>query len=114
MQIYYNIGTFEIKTIPILEYLTLLNNMEDIDRRLVPAKNFGERLVKAMYHNNISKYRLAKDCGLSPSTISNWILGITEPDKIKVSLVSKYLDVNLEWLISGNGNMRGTMKECFP
>lgn len=113
MQIYYNIGIFEIKTILMLEYLTLLNNMEDIDRRLVPAKNFGERLVKAMYHNNISKYRLAKDCGLSPSTISNWILGITEPDKIKVSLVSKYLDVNLEWLISGNGNMRGTMKECF-
>lgn len=62
-----------------------------------------DRLIEAMASKDVSRYKLAKDCGLSPSTVTNWILGKTVPDRTKIELVSKYLEVNSEWMLDGKG-----------
>lgn len=65
--------------------------------------DFKNRLIEAMALKQVSRYKLSKDCGLSPTTVTNWIAGHTVPDKTKIEIVSKYLEVNTEWLITGNG-----------
>lgn len=37
--------------------------------------NFSETLKRLMEQNGISKYRLAKDLGVSQSSVANWING---------------------------------------
>ncbi|GAB6119210.1 XRE family transcriptional regulator [Dysgonomonas termitidis] len=68
-------------------------------------KDFKFRLNEAMEMRRISRYRLAKDCHLSATTITNWLTGKTVPDKTKIRAVSEYMDVNSNWLLAGEGNM---------
>lgn len=67
-------------------------------------EDFKDRLVQAMKSNVISRYKLAKECRISPSTVTNWITGVTAPDKSKIALVSHFLNVNEEWLLTGKGD----------
>ncbi|MBF0651091.1 helix-turn-helix transcriptional regulator [Dysgonomonas sp. GY75] len=68
-------------------------------------KDFKMRLMDAMELRRITRYRLAKDCNLSPTTITNWLTGKTLPDKTKIQAVSEYMDVDPVWLLTGEGNM---------
>lgn len=69
-------------------------------------KDFRHRLASVMMEDHITNYKLAKECGISASTVSNWLTGATIPDATKISVVCEYLGVNKEWLLSGTGNMR--------
>lgn len=76
--------------------LTFINTMKD----------FSTRLKSAMSEMHVSRYMLAKKCSISPSTVTNWITGKTVPDKTKVKVVSDFLEISEDWLMTGIGAMK--------
>jgi phage repressor protein C with HTH and peptisase S24 domain len=69
-------------------------------------KDFSTRLKSAMSEMHVSRYMLAKKCSISPSTVTNWITGKTVPDKSKVKIVSDFLEISEDWLMTGIGAMK--------
>jgi transcriptional regulator with XRE-family HTH domain len=66
---------------------------------------FSKRLEKAMKSKNLSSYRIAKEMGISPSTIANYLNGVTTPSSSKLNDLSLFLEVNRDWLEFGEGEM---------
>lgn len=58
-----------------------------------------------MESKGITAYRLAKDVGVSQSSIANYINNTTKPDTTKLDVICKYLGVSKEWLLTGEGEM---------
>lgn len=104
MQRYSNIGTKQANYSNIGIVLIILNTYMD---------DFKDRLVQAMQSKVISRYKLAKECGISPSTVTNWITGDTTPDRSKITLVSRFLEVNEEWLLTGAGQPQDYPEETL-
>lgn len=69
-------------------------------------KDFSTRLKSAMSEMHVSRYMLAKKCSISPSTVTNWITGKTVPDKTKIKVVSDFLEISEDWLMTGIGAMK--------
>lgn len=44
-------------------------------------------------------YKLAKGCGLSKQTVSNWCAGVSEPKAEQIVKICKYLDVHSDYLL---------------
>lgn len=64
---------------------------------------FPERLQSIIEERQISKYKIAKAIDISASTVSNYLKGKTKPDSTKLTVLSKLLGVNKEWLQTGEG-----------
>ena len=64
--------------------------------------NTGERLHKIMNDRGITAYKLAREIGISQSSIGNYINNKTKPDASKLDLICKYLEVSKNWLLSGS------------
>lgn len=61
---------------------------------------FCERLSSLMQeHNNMSKYRLAKELGVHQTTIKNWIDGITTPSASDINKIADYFAVPVDYLL---------------
>lgn len=60
---------------------------------------FPERLKNIMQKQGWTNYSLAKELGISKSTITNYLTGVTEPKFKKLSALSKALNVDANWLI---------------
>lgn len=58
-----------------------------------------------MEAKGITAYRLAKDVGISQSSIANYINNTTKPDTTKLDVICNYLGVSKEWLLTGEGEM---------
>lgn len=59
---------------------------------------FGQNLEKIMIEKGITKYRLAKEIGVHPTTVKNWIDGKTKPNfemVKKLAIVLKVMTVDL-------------------
>ena len=65
---------------------------------------FPERLQSIIEERQISKYKIAKAIDISASTVSNYLKGKTKPDSTKLTVLSKLLGVNKEWLQTGEGS----------
>lgn len=64
---------------------------------------FPERLQSIIEERQISKYKIAKAIDISASTVSNYLKGKTKPDSTKLTVLSRLLGVNKEWLQTGEG-----------
>lgn len=64
--------------------------------------NFQQKLEHLLISNQITKYRLAKDIGVSQSTIDNWIKGKSKPHFNYIKLISDYFEVTQECLLDDN------------
>ena len=62
-------------------------------------KAFTERLNKLLKENGISKYRLAKDLGVSKQTVSFWCDGINEPKISYLKKMAEYFCVSADYLL---------------
>ncbi len=61
---------------------------------------FCERLSSLMQeHNNMSKYRLAKELGVHQTTIKNWVDGITTPSTSDINKIADYFAVPVDYLL---------------
>lgn len=64
-----------------------------------------ERLSVLLEQLNWSNYRLAKEGEFSKSSVSNWIMGKTKPEKSKIEVIAMVTGANKEWLLTGEGPM---------
>lgn len=65
---------------------------------------FNKILKKLMTEKNISNYRLAKEIGVSNSTIANWLNGVSRPNDEKLQKLADYFDVSVDYLIGRTNN----------
>lgn len=66
-----------------------------------------DRFIEYLKHLGIGQGKFEKNTGIGNGTINNIKDGISSPKLAKISLT--YPDLNIEWLITGNGEM---LKEC--
>lgn len=65
-----------------------------------------QRLQEAIAESNLTMYQIAKNLGLSPSTISNYLSGsVKKPNRDKLSAVCRELGITLEWLLTGENKI---------
>lgn len=57
------------------------------------------KLQELMNQKGVTAYRLAKDLGVSPSTIKNWIDGKTKLNDLKGKAVADYFGVSVDYLL---------------
>jgi ribosome-binding protein aMBF1 (putative translation factor) len=69
--------------------------------------NLGERIHKLIKEKGISKYRLAKDLDVPPSTVRSWINYNINPREQNIKKLEKYFGVHPAWLRYG-------AQETFP
>lgn len=62
-------------------------------------KVFTERLNAELASQHITKYALAKQCGLSKQTVCNWCDGVSEPRATQLATVCKALNVSADYLL---------------
>jgi len=69
--------------------------------------SLGERIHKLIKEKGISKYRLAKDLDVPPSTVRSWINYNINPREPNIKKLEKYFGVHPAWLRYGT-------KESYP
>lgn len=62
---------------------------------------FSERLEKIINEKNISKYKIAKELGISQSTIANWTTGKANPTVEKLAELIQLIGVSADYLLTG-------------
>lgn len=75
----------------------------------------SERLEKIKQHFGLNDSKLAEIAGVTPTAIGNIINGVTDNPKISLlkNITSK-LNISLDWLVSGEGQMlKETKKESI-
>ena len=65
--------------------------------------NVQERLLRFLKYKNLSKLSFAKSIGRSPAYVTNIITSIGNSSKKRISEV--YPELNMDWLMTGDGNM---------
>lgn len=65
----------------------------------------NERIKQAFNKMNITAYKAAKDIGIGRSLIGKYMSGESEPSVSNIKLIADYLNISLEWLIRGKGEM---------
>lgn len=61
---------------------------------------FAENLNMLLNERSITKYRLAKDIGVSKQTVSNWCSGHSEPKVTELKKLADYFDISMD-ILSG-------------
>lgn len=79
--------------------------------------DFAERLRVALIGHEAA--RVAKEIGVARSSFYKWLAGRFEPSLAKLQVFSSITNVNLDWLITGRGEMRpgellGYLKPNYP
>lgn len=64
----------------------------------------GERLEYIIKKRGISNYKIAKDLGISQSTIKNWITGNSNPTLDKFIELLQLIEVSADYLLFGDEN----------
>jgi transcriptional regulator with XRE-family HTH domain len=59
----------------------------------------GNRIVQLLQERKISKYRLSKDTGIPPSSITDWTKHGRQPSADKLKIVADYLGVTVDYLL---------------
>ena len=60
--------------------------------------SLGRRLTKLIKEKGISKYKLAKDLGVPPSTVRSWINYNISPREPNLEKLANYFQVHPAWL----------------
>jgi transcriptional regulator with XRE-family HTH domain len=64
---------------------------------------FGNRLKKARKEKKLTQKQLAESIGINQKQYQHWERGRAEPSFDKVKRLSYVLEINVEWLLYGNG-----------
>lgn len=68
-------------------------------RRVFVTILFVNRLKELLSLYNLSQYGLAKQLGISPSTVCNWLNGKKEPSIESLWKIADFFDVSVDFLI---------------
>lgn len=61
------------------------------DLKLLKTRLRGSNLKKLVLEKGLSKYRIAKDCGITYRTLLNWQKEVVEPSDENAITVGRYL-----------------------
>jgi len=64
---------------------------------------FGQRLNYLITKTKVTRYEINKITNIAQSTLGNYIIDKYEPSKANVMAISKYFNVEYEWLKDGIG-----------
>jgi transcriptional regulator with XRE-family HTH domain len=64
-----------------------------------------ERLAELILELGIIKKDFAESIGVSTGNLSDWLSGKTEPSAKPLARIFETYNVNLNWLVAGNGPM---------
>ena len=73
---------------------------------MTELNTFAERLSYALMVKGHSQRDLGRYIGSADTVISAYCLGKREPSARKMAKIAIFLDVSLDWLISGKGNIQ--------
>ena len=65
---------------------------------------FAQILTNIMKEKKISAYKMSKDTGISDSLIGYWRKGERIPNAENLILISNYLEVTIDYLLTGKCN----------
>ncbi len=63
---------------------------------------FKDRLVKVIEEKGLSRYKIAKETKITEATLSNYCNGKVNPSPSIVMQLANYLEIDFNWLITGN------------
>lgn len=66
--------------------------------------NFAQILTTIMEQKKISAYKMSKETGISDSLIGYWKKGERVPNAENLIILSKYLNVSIDYLLTGSKN----------
>ena len=66
-------------------------DIASVDLRLLKSRLRGSNLKKLISEKGLSKYRVAKDCGITYRTLLNWQKEVVEPSDDNAIIVGRYL-----------------------
>lgn len=67
------------------------------------VKDVSKRIAQALLESGLKSAEVAKKMNVFPTAISRWKTGATEPTPSNLNALAKVLKVDVNWLISGNG-----------
>jgi len=67
------------------------------------SQSFSDRLVKSLNLSGVNQVQLAKKLGKTKQAVSLWIQGKSVPSMSIIEQISKTLNVDFIWLLSGGG-----------
>lgn len=65
--------------------------------------SFSNRLAEAMHASELSERRLARQAGLSRSTVRAWVSGASSPRLEGLYELAAVLETDVPWLLFGDG-----------
>lgn len=68
-------------------------DISNADIEILKNRLIGENLIELLKKNNLSKWRVAKDCDLTYRTILNWTQEKTKPTNENAITVGKYFNL---------------------
>ena len=69
---------------------------------LKAVSDFPEKLRQAMHEKRCSSADIARATGISPSVLSRYLSGANKPSSDNIIVISQYLNVSPEWLLSSS------------
>lgn len=88
--------------------------MSTVDKRFLNTANIyklrrviGARIKEARQFRGKTQKWLADEVGIKQSSVSAWEVCKTDPSTDNLSTIARVLQVNFEWLATGNGPMEG-------
>lgn len=73
------------------------------------SSSIGERLKEEMISKGLNPNKIAVSTKIHPSTIKNYLNNIGNPDSLKLDKVAELLDLELNWVITGEGKKERTV-----
>lgn len=68
-------------------------------------KTIGERLRFAIENKGLNPNKVSVQTNVHPTTIKNYLDNKGKPDSLKLDKIASFLDVDYNWLLSGEGDM---------
>lgn len=76
--------------------------------------HIGRRVQAALDETGLKKKDLAAALGVSPGSVSGYCSGSTEPSGASLATIARLCNVNLHWLITGDGDKSPSLRQDKP
>ena len=80
----------------------IIYNLIALLQYLKAVSDFPEKLRQAMHEKRCSSADIARATGISPSVLSRYLSGANKPSSNNILVISQYLNVSPEWLLSSS------------
>lgn len=75
--------------------------------------NIADKLKELLEEKSVTPYRVAKEIGVSQTTIKNWVTGYTAPKERHIKAIADYFGITTDELL-GKEKQPTTLGELHP